>query len=760
MKRNYILRLLLFWSMALVLVLGSGCAGRKALVMDEGVKADTGKGAAAVDPVEKPEKRVVKDEKDKPEAPERSFGSLNSSLDDRKMDVSAKEPLSQEISDQTTAKIKPRTAPVRSAAESAGPLEPVGDRMKEEPAGEADRIILNFDDADLHDVVRTIADLLSINYIVDPNVLGKVTIHTADGLRKADLFSVFFQILEANSLTAVKEGDLYRIIRLKNASRMPIVSRLGVKGEEEHPGERIILQIIPLKFVSADEMTKLLAPFISEGGTIISHQGSNTLLVVDKGINVLKVLRLVKAFDINLFESLTHRFYTLKHVNVEKMVEVLKAVFPQDVTAGKSDVKSAGFNKLNTFVKFIAVSRLNTMLTISSNPGIFDKVEGFIRELDVVSEEAEPRIYIYFVKNGEAAQLAGLLGEVFGDGSSNKKSQEDGSGKPKATSANPFAKKSKTITKPKKVVVDGKSKKGPGTLREEINITSDDIRNALIIEAVPADYQIIEGILETIDVLPRQVLIEASILEVTLNDDMDLGVEWSYEKDKSVGTGLLEATLKGGEGETAGLRYAIGFSDKVKADFHAWAKDRKVNILSSPHILASDNKEAKIEVSNEIPVASSSYEYTSGDSPLISTNIQYRDTGVILTVTPHINERRLVTMDINQEVSEPTEDVEVGGQSYPSFFKRTVKTSLTVKHGQTIILGGLIRENKSDIATGVPFLVKIPLLRHLFGTESKGYEKQELIILLTPRVIVSLDDVDAVTEEFKGRLKNAVQAFE
>ena len=272
--------------------------------------------------------------------------------------------------------------------------------------------------------------------------------------------------------------------------------------------------------------------------------------------------------------------------------------------------------------------------------------------------------------------------------------------------------------------------------------------------------------------MPRQVLIEAVIAEITLSDGFELGLEWFYTKGVETDVGLLEGSLTGmrlsealpktlNETLNFGLYSVVGIADKVKAEISALASKKKVNILSRPHILASDNKEASINISKEIPVASSEFRYGSG-SDVTETSIQYRDTGIMLSVTPHINERGLVTMEISQEVSEVIEkrnfDVREGDdKNRPSFFKRSVNTSLTVKHGQTIVIGGLIREIKDDSKSGSPWLVDIPVIRYLFGKTEKNTEKVELIILITPQVITSLEDVDAVTEEFKSKVGSVIK---
>jgi general secretion pathway protein D len=286
-----------------------------------------------------------------------------------------------------------------------------------------------------------------------------------------------------------------------------------------------------------------------------------------------------------------------------------------------------------------------------------------------------------------------------------------------------------------------------------IKITPDEIRNALIIEATPADYRVIMNVLETIDVLPRQVLIEATIAEIDYTLITELGVTWEYSKGANFGKGLLNLISSG----DTGLRFAIGIADELRVALNALEQENRANIISSPHVLASDNQVARIDVSTEVPIVSAETVIPSGGESIVTTTVEYRDTGVLLSVTPHINERGLVTMDIYQEVSEQSGDVQVAGVLYPSFFKRVVETSLTVQHGQSIVLGGLIRENKSKGSSGVPCLARLPFIGFIFGETRDSFDKTELIVLLTPRVIIDLDDVDAVTDEFKSKVDSVVR---
>ncbi len=753
MKRIEFKKSAFYWISLLIVAVMSGCAGTQSAKQSDVLK------------VKKPDRTVVSPlaggEQKKPDIVKQEEEER---ADRESLSMAGQTPPASpapEVRADT-----PRVSAPEPARTDPGLAEAPKEKAPTEKTGP--KIVLNFDNADLYAVIGTIAELLGINYIVDPNVTGKVTINTAGGLYKKDLFPVFLQILEVNGLTAIKEGSLYRIVQLKDSARMPIETRLPEKGGEIPPMDKIIIQIIPLKFISTQEMVKLLTPFVSAGGTIVSDTASNTLLVVDKGINILKILRLVKTFDANMLERVSYRFYPVKYLDVEDVAKTLG-----DFTSSYGEIS-------NFFVKFIPISRLNTLFVVSTTPLVFEKIEEILRQMDVVDKEAAPKIYVYFVKNGEAEDLAKLLDKVFRKKSSSKeksKSSKKKAGGAATIKGNPFsearmAEKAAEKTAPKskaEIPPKGGTEKGegaaPGTLMGEVNITPDEIRNALIIEAIPSDHRIIEDILRQIDVLPRQVLIEATIAEITVNTNTELGMEWALGKGAAAGgTGSFAATINkligtGTDAAYSGLKYSIGVTDKWYAALHALASEGRVNVLSSPHVLASDNKEAKIDVSREIPVQSGSTQIASG-AVVGTTTIEYRDTGVILSVTPHINDRGLVTMDISEEVSDlEKQSIKVAGEDYPAFFKRTVKTTLTVRHGQTIAIGGLIKDKEDENITGVPCLIKIPVVRYLFGEWGKAVEKIELIVLITPRVVANLDDVDAVTDEFKQKVRNVMKRF-
>ncbi len=595
---------------------------------------------------------------------------------------------------------------------------------------ETGTVTFNFDDADLYEVIRVMGEILNINYIVDPGIRGSVTIHTSGSLKRRDLYSIFHQILELNGLAAVQEGNLVKIIKANDISRMP-----GIP----YPGGGRIIQLVPLRYVDAGEVTKLLAPFTSSDGVIVSDQGSNTLLIVDRAVNMPKLVDLIKVFDVDVFENIQHKFYRLYNIEADEAGKLISQVVSAQ---GAKDVYG-----------FIPIKRTNTLLVTCKKPRDFVRIDELVEKIDETNDLAEPQIYVYYVRNGQADELSELLGTVFQETTSSKdkknellKQTPDTPPSPEAVKKELFPSsgvKKTTQTKGEAVTGEGSG----GSLRGEVRITPDTIRNALIINALPSDYRIVKRLLDQVDILPRQVLIEAIIAEITLSDSIKLGVDWEYNSEGGYTDGLVTGTIS-----ESGLSLVLGLSDKLKSSAEANETNSDVNILSSPRLLASDNKEAKINIADQIPVATTTYDYTESTTGILETDIQYRDTGIILSVTPHINDRGLVSMEISQEVSDFKENFEVAGSSYPSFTERKVETSLTVQHGQTIVIGGLIREKNDKTQQGVPFLSQIPVIGFLFGQHNTTKDKVELIILITPWVIRNQDDIDEVTREFKTKV--------
>ncbi len=602
-----------------------------------------------------------------------------------------------------------------------------------------EKISLNFDNADIYEVINALSDFLDINYMIDPAVKGRVNIHTSTEVDRSQLLPIFETIFEMNNIALVKAGDFYKIVPVKEAKQQLMDIHIGRTVGSLDSLDRVIIQVVPLHYVDAREVAKILKPFTGRGGDIISYNKGNLIILVETAGTVNKLLKLINIIDADAFEQTGIRFFKIRNAEVKEISNELQSIF-SSLGIDKSTEKGIG-------LKFIPIERVSCVLAVSSIPGIFERVQHWLDILDTVDSEAEERVFIYFVENGKAEEIADVLSKIYGDGQSSK------------TTA-----KKTTARRTKKTQKAAPKTAASAVLEGEIKIVTDESTNSIILRATPHDYAVIKPVLQKLDRIPRQVLIEVLVAEVTLSGDTEFGVEWSMLGDYAsiggnkgqdkvgmdFGSGGLGSDLLTNLGR--GLTYRFD-SNRLQAFLYAQASKNKLNILSSPHILAAENKEARIEVGKEVPIVTS--EYVPQDieqNTTTSRSIEYRSTGVILSVTPRINEKGLVAMDITQEVSEAQPVTSSGIQS-PEISNRKAETSLVVQDGETIVIGGMIKDQSSKTLTGVPILSSVPVLGYLFSNTTDKNEKIELIILITPHVIQTIDEAAVVTRELNRKLK-------
>jgi general secretion pathway protein D len=627
------------------------------------------------------------------------------------------------------------------------------------PADEADegqKIALNFDNADIYEVINSLSDILGINFIIDPAVKGKVNIHTSTEISRDKLLPVLESIFDINNIALVKSGDLYKIIPVKSAkSKISAISE--GRQVDLSSSDRIIVQVIPLKYVSTTEVINILKPFISSGGNILEYKKGNIIIAADRAASIKKIVAMINVVDIDTFEHTRIHFFKIENAEVEELAQELESVFTA-LGIAKTTEKGIG-------ISFIPIERVSCILAVSSIPGIFKKVEHWTKILDTIDTEAEEQVFVYFVENGKAEEITDVLDKIYGDG--NKKSR---------SSTSKRSSKSRTKT------TKGKKAAQTSFIQGEIKIVDDEATNSIIVRSTPHDYAIIKKTIRTMDIIPKQVLIEVLIAEVTLGDGTQYGVEWALRSDRSWGgydgeeqIGLYNNRIRGlGDGvpdddneipvtdfldsATGGLAYVFD-SDRLRIFLHAQADTNKLNILSAPSIMAADNQEARIEVGEEVPIVTSEYVPLDTGSNVgisgtsTSRSIEYRNTGVILTVTPRINDKGLVAMEISQEVSK-AQAVAAGGIQSPVISNRKVETTLVVQSGQTVVIGGLIEEVESYVISGIPYLSRLPWIGFLFGTTSISKAKKELILLITPHVIETINEADSVTREIREKMND------
>ena len=609
--------------------------------------------------------------------------------------------------------------------------------------GEDVPIALHLENADLLQVIGIIASELKINYVVDPDVKGTVIINTLGQLRRSDLFPLLQTILRLNGAGIFQEGDLYRIVSLQKIQRMSLEPLLNPDPASLPEDDRIVMNILALQYVAAAEMTKILTPFLSEGGHLYSHEPGNILILTDGSRSARRLLELAAMFDTEVFANQRIRLYPVKNSRAVQLADELREIF---AAYGLSESVSA--------IRFLPMERINSILVVTANASVYAEVEKWLQRLDQPMQEAGIRTFIYKVENGKAGDLASLLAQLLGLSLSQAVVPlgQGGAGFPTLQPA---------PGTPSPLAARASFPSTGGGEPSHIRIVPDPINNFLVIQATAQEYEQIRQTLRELDVVPRQVMIEARVYEVDLTGALSAGVsaflqQRSDAERKPLAQQLLPALVGGSVGTLVGKTRELMF-------FLQAAEQRtQARVISAPSILASDNMPANLVVGTQIPVLTSQAIVGGaqvGGTNLFTNTVQNVDTGVLLSITPRINSSGLVNLQIQQEVSAPLPPA-AGGIQSPSIQKRSVSTQLVVQDGETIALGGIIQETRTVSKNRIPLLGDIPYLGALFGNTSLSNQRTELIILLTPTVIRDTSEAQSATAELRNKLQGLRKLME
>ena len=541
---------------------------------------------------------------------------------------------------------------------------------------EPQMVSLDFEDADLQAVLRPLAKLAGINFIVAQGVRAQVTMRI-EKLPASEAFSIIEAILEANNLAAVKSGDIYKIVPVGTAQQQPGPIGLGRDFANE---KGYFTQIVPLQYLTADSLVQILQPLVSQG-KVIGHRETNTVILSGPATVIRELVRTLKALDVQSQQREAHQ------------------------------------------------------------------------------------IYVYYVNNTKASELAATLMSVFGE---ERQVRRPASGERSPFGTTPgFSPQSPLEAPPRPGVAPSDGDLLPGATvplppqqvrtTAEVRIVPDLRTNALIIKTTPRDYEVVKEIIKKLDITPKQVVIEALLAEVILNDSFGSSVE-AFLK---AGEAVLQSSF-GGKGlpvrpsfsASKGFTFSFVDRDKFSIFLNMVAANTKTNIVAAPHILTQDNKPARIQIGFEVPIVTGTQSTVSGvvgSGENLFQTIQQKDIGRILTINPHVNEQRQVTLDIQLEASDSDGTTGAGGS--PTFRKRSVQTAVVVEDGQSLLIGGIISEDKSRTTNEFPFLGQIPIIGRYFRTTSDSVVKTELLILLTPHVIANPEEGKNLTDQFTQRLK-------
>ncbi|HEY9198541.1 MAG TPA: type II secretion system secretin GspD [Gammaproteobacteria bacterium] len=607
-------------------------------------------------------------------------------------------------------------------------------------------ITLDFENADIREVVKTIlGDLLKKNYAVDPRVQGQITLHTSRALGKDGLIPLLEMLLEMHGAVLVAADGLYQIMPGAAALQGLQETRVGTTD-----GAGYQLVVVPLQYASAAELQKILKPLASKDGVLQIDKDRNVLLLSGGERELKRLLDTIRIFDVDWMSGMSIGLFSLKYADARTMAGELDAILGQDG------------NGEGSMVRLITIERLNGLLAITPQPDYLHTVKQWIDRLDRIGEGAGRNLYVYPVQNSKAEHLASLLGNIF---TQTAHTQTDtppqlAPGLDAVTlesDANVDITHTATTPSPSMALMDaGTDSAGSDGVR----ILADQQRNALVILATAAEYDGIMAALRKLDTVPLQVLVEATIVEVQLTGDLSYGVEWFFKNNRALdnkdGVGLLDLGRAGLAPVVPGFSYSlITEGGDVRAVLNMLESESTVDIISSPSLLVLDNQPAQIRVGDQVPVRTSESTSlsTSGESPIVTSTIEFRDTGVMLNVVPRVNAGGLVIMEIDEEVSTVSRTTTSGIDS-PTINQRTISTTVWVQSGQTIVLGGLIRNDKSLQKSGIPTLHKMPLVGPLFGRTDNTSERTELLVMLTPRVVSNDGDASAITQEYRDKVKH------
>ncbi|MFM7736205.1 MAG: type II secretion system secretin GspD [Alphaproteobacteria bacterium] len=731
--------------------------------------------------------------------------------------------------------------------------------------GDQDAIVLNFENADIREVVASLAGALGLSYEIDPRVEGQVTIRTTGKIPRRELFPIFNQILRSVGVAAIKVGQIYNIMPIAEAKTRVNVDRgkLGAMAAQD----LYVVELITVKNLAAQEMATLIQPFVTPGGDVFPYPRANLLILSDTAGNVERLKEMVELLDRDSFRELKAKIFKVKNTDIETLGQELVSVLDTYGITGEAAAERG--------VYAIPLPRLNSIAVLAFNDNAFRAVEHWLSVLDVPQDEETSRaVRVYNVQNAKAGDLAVVLNELYGGGGGGgggqsgaamagqpgfaggvgafgrgglsgggsrggfgrgggigggsgglggsgggsggmgrsgglgSASQRGGGGMGRSGglggSGGGLGRSGARGAQPAGVLggVAGGGGGGAGSagfvlaggqgntiFENEVRIVADEISNALVILATRRDWNQILNVLRELDVVPRQVVIEVLIAEVSLNKDMEFGIQSIITNPGGLGpipSGTPQPTRTPVDGISGILGLPPGVNDELlkrvisidptgaltaiitdqssfRVQLDALAQAGRLKVLASPHILTADNREASIHIGTEIPILTSQSNVPGisgqlGQTALVNS-VQYRSTGVILHVLPQVNADGLVNLQVRQEVSDVDKNFQSSTGS-PAFTTRETETTAVVQNGDSLLIGGIIQEVTSRGRSGVPYLMDIPGIGRLFRIDSDTARRVELIVLLSPKVIRNRAEALQVTQEYKDRLWDVVDEIE
>ena len=708
----------------------------------------------------------------------------------------------------STAQAKQEASPPSAAGETAARIHRGSDvvvappRQRVSRAAASQDVSFKFEQAPVREVVHAIlGELLGATYVLHQPIAGTVTVSTAAPVPADQALSVLEAALQGNGLLMAQDGGGVFHVGTPDALRGVVPSPKRVEQSPLPPGYGTV--IVPLKYIGATEMAEILRPIARPEAILRTDILRNLLILAGSRNQIDGWLEIVRIFDVDLLKGMSVGVFPLQYTSVRDVDSALRSmVSPADVPAGATPAAPAGAARtpaqaqsqaqaqaaaalprhpLLGALRIIPLERLNSLIVVTPRAAYLDEIKVWIERLDRPSgTETEPRLYVYPVQNGSATHLAGVLSALFGGAGTAGGAADSGvapglRGVTGVTSAtgSPLSALGASAGRTGTGMFGGRSTGGAGVLPQtgmrastsgtgtlasvalggDVRIVGDDLNNAVLIYAPPAEFRKIEETLRRLDAPATQVMIEATIIEVSLRDELQYGLQWYFtdsNRANMTGIGQLNTSNQGGiRPIQPGFSYSLIDSvAQIRVVLNMLADRSLVRVISSPSLMVLDNHTAAISVGDQQPIRTSETVTVGGN---VTTSIEYKDTGVLLAVTPSVNAGDMVAMTLNQSVTDVGAiDVATGQRS---FLQRQIGSRVSVRSGEALVLGGLIKDGSTQGNLGIPFLSRIPVIGALFGTQTQDSQRTELLVVITPRVVRTPFDAREIGVEMRDRMR-------
>jgi general secretion pathway protein D len=592
---------------------------------------------------------------------------------------------------------------------------------------------LNFSEANVREVANAVlGTILGQNVVVDAGVEQRITLRTSRPIQKANLIPTLETTLAAAGLALVKDGELYRILPAAKARSGAGKSLSLARQGSLPPGSSVT--VVRLEHVAPSQMAKILEPLAPEKAILRVDDPRNLLILSATGPEMKPLLETIESFDVSALEGMSFGYFKLKNAKAQQVAGELKELI-------KSYAAQSGFNA----PQIVPIERLNVLLVFASQAESLKLTQRWIERLDQARNDVDPAVYVYRLKNRKAKELAPLLAGLFQAGGDAAGAR--GSDTPPDTKAVEL-----TNAQSPEAAQGGLQDLSPASNRRgRLRILADAGNNSLLIRATPAEYQTIVSALGELDTVPPLVMVEVTIAEVTLNNQLQYGVEWFF-KNGSQNTTAFTSGLNLGAiaSKFPGFSYFFNAAE-VNVVLNAMANVTNLKVLSSPKVMVLENKTATLQIGDQVPVVTSNSQSTATANAPVLQNVQYMDTGVILKVTPQVNSGGLITLDISQEVSNVPKD---STAQSPPIQQRKINSSIAIQSGEAVVLGGLIRDSKSANGIGIPLLSDIPSVGEVFKTHDNERDRTELIVIIQPKVVWNRSDAREASDEIRAKMQS------